>query len=77
MVLKALGLYSLQCIAYDIIKECIETGRNYEDQTTLKKMPSSLKFFDWTTQTSLLLKLGGMKGVNEAHQILLEALLKS
>ena len=37
-------------------------------------MLEPLKSFDWTTKTSPLSSLGGMKGVNEAHRILSETL---
>jgi len=37
-------------------------------------MLEPLKYFDWTTKTSPLATLGGMKGVNEAHRILSETL---
>jgi len=74
MVLKALGLHSLHWVAHDIVKKCKENGLHYDDEATLEKMLSPLKLFDWTTQTSPLSKLGGMKGVSEAHRILLEAL---
>ena len=36
-----------------------------------------LNAFDWITKTSLLAALGGMKGVNEAHRIIIEALNSS
>jgi len=74
MVLKALGLYSLNWVAHDIMKKCMQSGLNYGEETTMEKMLSPLKLFDWTTQTSPLSKLGGMKGVNEAHRILSETL---
>jgi len=74
MVLKALGLYSLHWLAYDILMKCMESGLDYDDEATLEKMLSLLKLFDWTTKASPLSLLGGMKGVKEAHRLLLEAL---
>jgi DGQHR domain-containing protein len=74
MVLKALGLHSLHWIAYDVLKKCIKRGLRYDEEETLKKILNPLESFDWTTQTSPLSTLGGMKGVNEAHRLLLKAL---
>jgi len=70
MLLKALGLYSLNWLAKDVLDICLERGYNLGDIETLKKLLRPLKSFDWNTQTSPLSSLGGMKGVDRAHDIL-------
>ena len=74
MVLKALGLYTLNWIAFDILKEFQQKGLDIFKQEAMFKILEPLESFDWSIQTSLLSKLGGMKGVNEAHRILTEVL---
>ncbi|MHC3129887.1 MAG: DGQHR domain-containing protein [Candidatus Bathyarchaeota archaeon] len=74
MVLKALGLHCIHLIAYDILKKCIDESLDCFEEAVLSKMLEPLKSFDWTTQTSPLSSLGGMKGVKEAYRILTEAL---
>jgi len=74
MILKALGLHTLNWVAYDILRKCKNEGLNCFDEEVIGKMLEPLKSFDWTTKTSPLSTLGGMKGVNEAHRILLETL---
>jgi len=74
MVLKALGLHSLNWLANDLWKGCIEWDSLDDYEDVLTKILDPLKMFDWTTKTSPLSALGGMKGVSEAHRQLLEAL---
>ena len=74
MLLKAIGVYSLNWLANDIFRRCVENGLDYSDESTLEKLLEPLKTFDWGTQTSPLSTLGGMKGVREAHRLLLETL---
>jgi len=71
MLLKALGLYSLNWLAKDVFNIYLERGYDFGDIETLKKLLKSLKSFDWSTQTSPLSSLGGMKGVDKAHDMLL------
>jgi DGQHR domain-containing protein len=74
MLLKALGLHTLNWVAYDVIIKCKSENLNFFDEEIIVKILEPLKFFDWTTKTSPLATLGGMKGVNEAHRILLDVL---
>lgn len=71
MLLKALGIYSLNWLAKDVLHICIKQNYDLGDSETLKKLLRPLKSFDWNTQTSPLSSLGGMKGVDKAHDILL------
>lgn len=70
MLLKALGVYSLNWLALSILEKCVEQNLDYGDETVLMKMLTPLRSFDWKVQTSPLSTLGGMKGVQEAHRIL-------
>ena len=74
MTLKSLGLYTLNWIAFDILKEFQQKGLDVFKQEDIYEILKPLESFDWNIQTSPLSKLGGMKGVNEAHRILLETL---
>ena len=74
MILKALGLHTLNWVAYDILRKCKNEELNCLDEEVIGKMLEPLKSFDWTTKTFPLASLGGMKGVNEAHRILTETL---
>ena len=74
MLLKAIGLYCLNWLAHDIFKACVESGKDFGDKNTLRKFVEPLRSFDWRTQTSPLSTLGGMKGVREAHTLLLRTL---
>ncbi len=74
MPLKALGLYTLNWIAFDILKEFQQKGLDIFEQEAMYKILKPLESFDWSIQTSPLSKLGGMKGVKEAHRIILETL---
>lgn len=72
MLLKALGVYSLNWLALSILEKCAEQKLDYCDETILNKILNPLRLFDWKVQTSPLSTLGGMKGVQEAHRILRE-----
>lgn len=72
MVLKALGMYSLHWLARDVFQTCLKQGYNFRDMEVLKPLLASLKSFDWSTKTSPLSALGGMKGASKAHDLLLE-----
>ena len=74
MPLKALGLYTLNRIAFDILKEFQQKGLDIFKTEAIFEILKPLESFDWSIQTSPLSKLGGMKGVNEAHRIILETL---
>lgn len=74
MLLTAIGVYSLNWLAHDVFRNCVEDGLDYSDEATLEKLLGPLKLFDWRTQTSPLSTLGGMKGVREAYRLLLETL---
>jgi len=74
MLLKAIGVYSLNWLAHDVFRNCVTDGLDYGDVATLEKLLEPLKLFDWRTQTSPLSKLGGMKGVREAYTLLLRTL---
>ncbi|MFZ7137848.1 MAG: DGQHR domain-containing protein [archaeon] len=76
MVLKALGVYTLNWIALDVLKELqLELCEDIDDQIIFNII-KPLRSFDWSVKTSPLSKLGGMKGVNEAHRLLLELIKK-
>jgi DGQHR domain-containing protein len=73
MLLKALGIYSLHWLAKDVFQTCLKQGYDFGDVEVLKPLLMPLKSFDWSTKTSPLSALGGMKGASKAHELLLEA----
>jgi DGQHR domain-containing protein len=71
MILKALGVYSLHWLAKDVFRACLKRDLNFADAETLRSILIPLKSFDWSAKTSPLSGLGGMKGANKAHDLLL------
>jgi len=74
MLLKALGVYSLNWIAKDVFQICLKQAYDSGDTETLKSLLNPLKSLDWNTQTSPLSNLGGMKGAGKAYDMLLARL---
>jgi len=74
MLLKAIGVYSLNWLAHDVFRKCIRDDLDCNDEVTLEKLLEPLRLFDWGTQTSPLSTLGGMKGVREAYRLLVMTL---
>lgn len=72
MLMKALGVYSLHWLAKDVFQTCLKQGYDFRDERVLKPLLMPLKSFDWSTKTSPLSALGGMKGASKAHNLLLE-----
>jgi len=74
MTMKAIGVYCLNWLAYDIFKTCVEHGYRYDEEEILKKLLEPIGSFDWKSQTSPLSVLAGMKGARKGHEILLNFL---
>lgn len=74
MTLKALGVYTINWIALDVLKGLKFNMLDIFCKENIFNILKPLKSFDWSVQTSPLSQLGGMKGVNEAHRILTEKL---
>jgi hypothetical protein len=72
MLLKALGVYSLHWLAKDVFQACRVQSLDFREAKVLKSILMPLGSFDWSTKTSPLSALGGMKGASRAHEILLE-----
>jgi len=72
LLLKAIGIYCLNWLCSDFLKWCKERELNFFDNLTIEKYLSKIKDFDWSKDTSPLANFGGMKGVKEAHSILLK-----
>jgi DNA sulfur modification protein DndB len=71
MLLKALGVYSLNWIGKDLFHICLKRDYNFADKVILKALLSPLESFDWNVQTSPLSSFGGVKGASRAHGLLL------
>jgi DGQHR domain-containing protein len=71
MLLKALGVYSIHWLARDIFQLTIKQGLDFKQPGILTEKLAPIKSFDWSVKTSPLSALGGMKGANKAHDLLL------
>ena len=76
MLLKALGVYSLNWLAKDVFQICLKQAYDFGDIKMLEPLLRPLETFNWSTQTSPLSSFGGMKGAGEAHDLLLQYLIK-
>lgn len=74
MLLKAIGIYSLNQVACDIYKYFVNNNCRLDDGEVLKKIVDPLANFDWSTNKSPLSALGGMKGARSAYEKLKECL---
>ena len=72
MLLKALGVYSLNWVGKDLFHMCLKRDRDFTDKALLKTLLSPLNSFDWNVQTSPLSSFGGVKGASRAHDLLLK-----
>ena len=76
LLLKSIGVYSLNWLASDIFK-WLKIKKMPINEQTIKEYLSSLKSFNWKNKdpgASKLRGLGGQAGVKEAYKILLENL---
>jgi DGQHR domain-containing protein len=74
LLLTALGVYTVHRIAKDLLHLALQEGINYKDTQFFIKKLDPLRKFDWTTTTSPLGPLGGMKGVSKAYSLLSDVL---
>jgi DGQHR domain-containing protein len=72
MLLKAVGVYSLNQLAYDIYKIFAANNYSLDDGEVLKKIVSPMATFDWSTDKSPFSALGGMKGARRGYEKLKE-----
>lgn len=68
MLLKAVGMYSLNQLAYDIYKIFTASGYDLDDGEVLKKILNPMSNFDWSTEKSSFSALGGMKGARSGYE---------
>ena len=71
LLLKTLGVYTLNWLIKDYIETCVENGKDILKDTEIKKFIRRLKGFDWEKSTSVIAGFGGMKGVKEARVTIL------
>lgn len=76
MVLKTVGVYSLNWLADDVFDWC-RSEKTQPTKENILKFIDSLASFEWHKERSKLAFLGGLKGVKEAHRLLLEHLKNS
>jgi DGQHR domain-containing protein len=76
MTLKALGMTSLNWVARDILQICLKASYEFKQVDTLERLLAPIKSLDWSTKTSPLSGLGGMKGVSRAYDLLIRTLFQ-
>jgi DGQHR domain-containing protein len=74
MLLKAIGVYCLNALAYDIYKIFANYRYNLDNDEILKKIVGPMSTFDWSRDKSPLSSLGGMKGARSGYEKLRECL---
>lgn len=67
LLLTAIGIYSVNRLAKDILHSAIKEGIDFRQDKLLKEKLGPLKSFDWEAKLSAL---GGMKGVSRAYELL-------
>lgn len=76
MVLKTIGVYSLNWLADDVLDWCEVESLALTSENILRFI-GPLKTFEWHKERSKFAFLGGLKGVREGHRLLLEHLRKN
>jgi len=72
LILRAIGVYSLNSLASDYLQWCKIRGFNPVNQDHIRVFLESIKNFDWNRLTSPFAHFSGMSGVKKIHGILLE-----
>ena len=72
LLLKAIGIYTLNFLAVDYINLCNEMNLDFIEESNILKFVNKMKGFNWTKESSPLTGLGGMKGVREARKNLID-----
>jgi len=71
LILKTLGVYTLNRLALDYINDCKKMNIDFNDLDNILKFIEKLGGFDWGKQSSPIASFGGVKGVREARNVLL------
>ena len=76
LILKSIGVYSLNLLLCEYIK--LETDGNVLlNKENIEKFANNIKGFDWRKKDSPIANFGGMKGVKEAHKLLLNYIYRN
>lgn len=76
LLLKTMGVYTLNLLILDYIRIYNEKGVDILDESNIKEFTDKLKGFDWSKETSPIRNFGGMKGVKEAYNVLINYIFK-
>ena len=72
LILKAIGIYSLNSLGSDYLECCKIRDCNPVNQDHIRTFLGPIKNFDWNRSTSPFAHFSGMSGVKKIHGILLE-----
>lgn len=73
MLLKTIGVYSVNWLANDVFNWCAQ-GNIRPSRDAIRALIEPLKTFKWSKADSPLAAFGGLKGVAAAHKLLLQHL---
>jgi hypothetical protein len=74
LVLRSLSVYALNRLANDVFNWCRKDGIELPSEDDVRRYIGPLKSFDWRSDSSPVMGLGGEKGVREAYRRLLQEL---
>lgn len=72
LILKNIGIYSLNMLSSDYLKWCNERKLNFQEKDNIKAFLNPIIDFDWDRSTSSIAHFGGLGGVREVHSLLLQ-----
>ena len=67
LIVKSIGVYTMNLLIDDYIKYCIKNSYDFMTNYSIKEFLKNLKNFDWSKDGSPIANFGGMKGVKEAR----------
>lgn len=70
MILRALGVYSINLLLLDYIGLCRERVVDICDESNIRGFVERMKGFDWSKVSSQIVHFGGMSGVVETRRVL-------
>jgi len=77
LILKTIGIYSLNMLSSDYLKWCSERKLNFQEKDNIKAFLNPIIDFDWDRSTSSIAHFGGLGGVREVHSLLLQEIKKA
>ncbi len=77
LILKTIGIYSLNMLCSDYLIWCKEKDLDILDKSNLESFLNPIISFDWKRSTSHIAHFGGLNGVRKVHLILIQTIRES